>query len=227
MRATKMFKKISVLVPTRMRLERLSTLLASFEETVPNKNAELVFRVDEDDKWSQNFLVGHPVVIGPRGKGYGDMPKFYNEMVAIASGNVIMCGNDDMVFRTFDWPTLLLEVANRYPDGLFNLGSSTHNQTHYPFSTVSRSVVETLGFLWDPRIFWGDMYLRDVMAHFGRCVMVPEVRIDHDWAGHNPDPIYKETLPHKRVVEKDKSYWTGPHAIAVKDAIERLQGVLA
>ena len=224
---TQTFTKISVLIPTRKRLGRLTTLLQSFHDTSIDGHAELVFRIDSDDVESQQFLVGYPKVVGPRGGGYADMPKFYNEMTRIADGNVLMCGNDDMIFRTKGWAERLLEVANQYPDGLFDLGVNTHNPTHFPFSCVSRSVVEQLGFIWDPRIFWGDMYLRDVMAWFGRTIMVHDVKIDHDWAGRKPDQTYYETLSPKAKVEGSRTYWAGPHAEAVRDAVSKLEGVMA
>ena len=117
----------------------------------------------------------------------------------------------------------MLGVANCYPDGLFDLGVSTHNETHYPFFTVSRKAVDVLGFIFDPAVFWADMFWRDVMVKFGRCVMVPQVHIDHDWAGHSPDAVYREGLPYKAVVEQDSAYWAGPHARAVAGAVDKLK----
>lgn len=217
------FTKVSVLVPTRMRPRRLETLLESFEQTVPQDNAELVFRIDEDDVWSQTFLADYPMVVGPRGGGYADMPKFYNELAARASGDVLMCGNDDMVFKTVGWVSILLKEASIYSDGIFNLGVKTHNETHYPFSTVSRILVDTLGFIWDPKIFWGDIYLRDIMAWYARNVMVRAVEIDHDWAGKNPDQTFRETRAPKARVEGSRTYWDIVHRPAVLDAIEKLK----
>jgi hypothetical protein len=216
-----------VLVPTRRRLDRLRVLRESFAGTTDGK-AELVFRVDDDDVETQDELCGSAwleltrvahvvVVIGPRLQGYRSLPAFFNELATAAGGDVLMCGNDDMVFRTPGWPSLILEAANRYPDGLFDLGVATHNADHYPFAIVSRRTTDRLGFLWDPRIFWGDIFLRDVMAAFGRCEMLPHVQIDHDWAGWKPDQVFKES---------DKSiprgYWSGVHAQAVREAVARL-----
>jgi hypothetical protein len=70
------------------------------------------------------------------------------------------------------------------------------------------------------------MYLRDTMAAFGRCVMLPSVCVDHDWAGHAPDDIYREGLPYKAVVEQDPTYWTTRHQPAVADAVTRLKELL-
>lgn len=213
-----MFTKISVLIPTRYRIDRLRSMLASYEQTAVS-GAELVFRVDDDDPETHAFLRDQNAVVGPHHHGYESMPLFFNEMLPAATGDVLLCGNDDMVFQTVGWPTLVLAAANAYPDGLFDLGVTTHNETHFPFSIVSRTVTERLGFLWDPRIFWGDIFLRDVMAAFGRSVRLPSVTIDHDWAG--------DETSQNQIYQRDPTYWTGTHAQAVRDAVGRLRGLAA
>jgi hypothetical protein len=224
-----MYDKISVLIPTRRRLVRLQTLLDSLAHTPP-ESVELVFRVDSDDRETVNYLSEHcdrcVVMIGPRYDGYRSMPIFYNEMAALATGDVLLCGNDDMIFRTDCWARLVLEAANCYPDGVFNIGVSTYNEAHYPFSIVSRKATERMGFLWDPRIFWGDIFLRDVMAWFDRCVMVPSVHIDHDWAGYDPDQVFQETRVSKSQIEGDQAYWTTVHRPAVEEAAGKLQRLM-
>lgn len=219
-----MFGTISVLVPTRGRPDYLRQMLASFEAT-NDGTADLVFRVDDDDQATIEALAGHHTIVGPRRDGYRSLPAFFNELAAAATGDVLLCGNDDMVFRTPGWPGLLLEAANAYPDGLFDLGVTTHNESHYPFSIVSRAATERLGFLWDPRIFWGDIFLRDVMSAFGRAVMVPSVQIDHDWAGFRPDQVFVES--DKDILGKDPTYWSGTHATAVADAVAKLTPICA
>lgn len=222
------FAKISVLVPTRHRIERLKTLLESLTRTTLGQRVELVFRVDNDDVETLEFLgrasAAYVIVSGPRLLGYESLPVFFNQMLAESSGDVLMCGNDDMVFRTPGWPQQVLDAANRYPDGLFNIGVSTHNEAHYPFSVTSRKVADQLGFLWDPRIFWGDIFLRDVMEALGHLLPLPSVQIDHDWAGTHPDQTFEEGNA-QRFKSRDASYWTGVHAVAVAEAVEKLRGL--
>lgn len=220
-----MFETISVLVPTRGRVERLKTLLLSFDRTTSPSVVELVFRVDDDDTETQAFLLGQKIVVGQRLGGYESLPTFFNEMADVVSGDVLLCGNDDMVFCTEGWAEQILKVANEYPDGIFNIGVSTHNAAHYPFSITSRKVASHLGFLWDPRIFWGDIFLRDVMQKFGRCISLPSVQIDHDWAGNRPDKTFTEGNA-QRFLSRDDSYWTGPHAAAVLEAAEKLKELM-
>lgn len=214
-----MFTKISVLIPTRGRVDRLCTLLESFWNTTTDGAAELIFRIDTDDIKTQDFLVNYKKIIGPRFHGYASVPTFFNELAAVASGDVLLCGNDDMVFKTPDWPAKILAAANRYPDGLFDIGVSTHNETHYPFSIVSKKVVDHLGFLFDTRFFWGDLFLRDVMNAFGRCRMLPDVVIDHDWAGFKPDEVFDEGEVWRRTDH------AATHALVVADAVEKLRGM--
>jgi hypothetical protein len=220
------FTKISVLVPTRKRIARLRTMIDSFEAT-NDGCAELVFRIDDDDVESRDFLaaLSYEVIVGPRLLGYTSMPAFFNEMMMVATGDVLMCGNDDMVFRTHNWPSMVLNVANRYPDGLFDIGVSTYNETHYPFYIVSRWAANTLGFLIDPRVYWADIYWRDIMGQFGRCVMVPMVHIDHDWVGHNPDETFVEANQNA-IYQRDPQYWEKTHAVAVAEAVARLRAAL-
>lgn len=225
-----MFTKVSVLVPTRQRIDRLRTMIASFDVTTGNgPEAELVFRVDSDDHATRDFLLawgGHQVVVGPRLQGYSSMAAFFNELYASCSGDVLMVGNDDMVFRTPGWPAAILAAANLYPDGLFDLGVSTYNEDHWPFACTSRTAADRLGFFWDPRIYWGDIYLRDVMGSMGRAVRVPEVTIDHDWAGHAPDSVFSEANQND-IYRRDPTYWNGTHATAVAEAVAKLSGAAA
>lgn len=221
-----MYEKISVLVPTRGRVERLRRMIESFDQTTQGCNAELIFRVDDDDSATRDFLRGSRHYInGPRLGGYDSMPTFFNELAQAALGDVLMCGNDDMIFKTPGWPTLILEQANRFLDGLFNIGVSTHNEDHFPFSVVSRKVVDKLGFIWDPSIFWGDIYLRDVMSWYGRAVHLPTVEIVHDWAGFKPDATFDEA--DKDIVRRRPGYWAEVHAPAVAAAAAKLKEMYA
>lgn len=216
-----MYEKVSVLVPTRNRIERLRTMLSSYDVTTAGAEhaSELVFRIDDDDQETRTFLAGrgHPTIVGPRHRGYESLPIFFNELATLATGDVLMCGNDDMVFKTEHWAPRILEASNGYPDGIFNFGVKTHNETHYPFAIVSRKVVEQLGFIFDPRIFWGDIFLRDTMAAFGRCSMLSHVEIDHDWIGHAPDKVFLEGEGARR------ANWMQRHGEAVDDAVAKLR----
>lgn len=222
-----MFSKVSVLVPTRGRVERLRTLLESFGQTVYHGRAELVFRVDDDDVATQEFLMSSSdnrrwrMIVGPRLDGYASMATYFNELYAAATGDVLMCGNDDMVFLTPAWNVAILNEANRYPDGVFDFGVLTHNAENFPFATVSKMACDKLGFLFDPRIFWGDIFWRDIAVYFGRALPLPSVSIAHDWAGFKPDAVF---LAGEGARRADHMQF---HGVAVAEAVEKLRGEVA
>lgn len=189
------FHRVSVLIPTRGRLARLQRLLASWDATVTDpSSAELIFRIDEDDTESLRFLLTHDhrVLVGQRLQGYRSLPQFFEEMRSKAQGDLLLTGNDDMVFRTVDWPQRVCDVANQHPDGVFCLGVNVQNAKNYPFAIVSAKATEAIGYLHDSRLFWGDVFLRDVYAKFGKAIRTDAVTIDHEWAGHQPDRTFVE-----------------------------------
>src|SRR5678815_5124634 len=107
-----MFKKVSVLVPTRKGITRRQRLLASFDVTTPDRDsAEMVFRIDDDDYETAGLLSATPwtVVVGPRLQGYRSLPVFFEELRAVATGDLFMTGNDDKVFKTPSW---LLQIVD-------------------------------------------------------------------------------------------------------------------
>lgn len=217
------FTKISVLVPTRGRVERLRTMIDSFEHTIKHGHAELVFRIDDDDVPTREFLMSSyanrrwQTLVGPRLNGYASTPTFFNELHRIADGDVLMCGNDDMVFVTEGWNAIILDEANKYPDGIFDFGVATHNGGNFPFATVSKKACDALGFIFDPRIFWGDLLWRDITAYFGRAIELPSVRIDHDWVGFTPDGVF---LAGEGARRSDHMQY---HMQAVAEAVEKLR----
>jgi hypothetical protein len=186
-----MFTKVSVLVATRGRIKQLRTLIDSYAVTVTNlRSAELVFRVDSDDHLSQALLQDGPwrVLVGPQMDGCGSVPQFFDDMRAAADGDVLMCGTDQMVFRTPAWPELVLAETNKYPDGMFHIRIGTLDDSIFPFGIVSRQAVQTVGRLQDPRLHRADTYWLDVMAAFGRDLVLPSVRVEQ-WTGWTPRRI--------------------------------------
>lgn len=220
------FSKVSVLVPTRKRVERLKTMIASFDRTTSGR-AELLFRIDNDDRETYDYLQGVPwrlkggVFKGSRHDGYKSTPQFLKDLLSMMNGDVLMVGNDDMIFETEAWDKWVLAAANQFPDGLFDLGVETLNTSHFPFSIISKKVADTLGGVYDPRIFWGDIYLRDIMAFFGRTVLLPNVRVTHNWAGNLPDATFAEANDLKMSIGTPE-YWER-HRQVVQEAVTKLQ----
>ncbi len=198
------YRRVSLLVPTRNRQESLKKFIDSyFATTSGNDDSEIVFRVDFDDPKSLQILSEYnfPVIVGPRQQGYKSLPAFYNAMARLASGDILMCCNDDVIIETPGWPQLIIAAANKYPDGIFNIGVSTVRlEENYVFSCVSRKLVERLGFINDERLVYSDIFLMDVAKHFGRLSKLWSVRFRHNWAGENSADV-DDTRADARLVE--------------------------
>lgn len=227
------FNKLSVLIPTRRRIKYLEIMLRSFDETVDNHNlTEIIFRCDNDDKETIEYICKTPykIIIGPRNEGYKSLPSFYNEMARIASGDLLICCNDDVIFKTKGWPGILLQEASKYPDGIFLFGVNTClNDDKFPFSIVSNKLVDILGFLNDERLLFSDVFLLDVAKYFNRAIRITSVTIFHDWAGHGADETRRDANKHEfAMVFKDiQGNWTDEyktlHDTVVSEAINKIK----
>ncbi len=138
------YQRVSLLVATRKRPGYLKKFLDSYYATTQGSgDCEIVFRVDYDDPESIQMLAefGFLTVVGPRRNGYRSLPSFYNEMARLATGDILFAVNDDVLIETPGWPRLVIEAANRYPDGIFNFGVSTvMHEDNYVFPCVSRKL---------------------------------------------------------------------------------------
>lgn len=204
----------------RTQPERRVRMWSSWQATTTGTSVELILRLDDDDldtlTWAETLVPRPRIVVGPRLKGYASLPRFFNEMASVSKSDLVMCGNDDMIFLTPGWPTKLLAAANYYPDGIFNFGFMTYPAGAFPFSCVSRQVVERLGFLNDERLLYSDIFLRDVMARFGRAILLPEIVIQHIGIAS------EETNAHKWGLHFNaESYWA-LHNRVVEEAVKTL-----
>ena len=213
------FSEISVLVPTRHRPDRLRKMIQSFEQTQDGQ-ARLIFRADRDDPATVGITREHRTIVGDKLNGYASLPDFFNELYKASDGDVLMVANDDVVFKTQGWDTLILDAANEYPDGVFDFGVMTHNYLNFPLATISRRMADAVGFLFDPRFFWGDIFWRDVTSTLGRAIPLHDVEIDHEWVGFDPDRVF---MAGEKVRRADHSKY---HAQAVAEAVEKVKELL-
>ena len=132
------FKKLSIMLPTRGRVQKLDRAITSLRKNAQDPLCvEIIFRCDLDDEKTQKYLreKDEKFLVGPREKGYASLPKFMNQCAEASSGDVIVMFNDDAIVETVDWDVLLLDCANKFPDGIFNIGVDTGlNANLFPFS---------------------------------------------------------------------------------------------
>lgn len=188
---------LSVIVPSRQRVPQLDRMLRSlWRSAVHQDQIEVICRIDDDDGESQDYFASAGtvpmaerirVIVGSRLNGYATLATLTNEAAREAQADLVLVVNDDVEFQTLGWDTKLRAVAARYPDGIFVLGVDTMNAGKFVFPCVSRRQIDLLGGVFDERLVYTDIWLRDVVKPFGRAIRVPEVTITHHWEGRTPD----------------------------------------
>ncbi len=179
---------ISVIACTRQRVGQLAKMLDSLHATAAGP-VEVVLRVDFDDYETISYLAFRqvPFIVGSRLQGYATLSTLVNEAARLSTGDLVLVVNDDVEFCTPQWDRLLTTVGASYPDGLFDLGVETLNAGNFVFPCVSRRLIQILGGVFDERLIYPDIWLRDILQPFGRAIRVPEVQITHHWDGQTPD----------------------------------------
>jgi|LakMenEpi03Aug12_release.lakeMendotaPanAssembly.Ray.scaffolds.fasta_scaffold66348_3 hypothetical protein len=115
--------KISIQIPTRQRSHHMINVINNILDKVsdPN-NIEILLRMDDDDMDSVNIIkntfpqhIGHliKILVGNRGGGYYDLPKFHYELSEQSAGEWIFLYNDDVIMDTKNFDLFILENHNQ------------------------------------------------------------------------------------------------------------------
>lgn len=209
---------ISVIAATRRRVALLQHMLQTLWDTAaqPKEQIEVVLRCDFDDEASIQFAREHETmcIIGPRRKGYATLATLVNEAARLSHADLVIVVNDDVEFVTPGWDIKLVNLAAQYPDGIFDFGVRTDlNDGNFVFPCTSRRVINTIG-IHHPQLIYSDIWLRDIMATFGRAIPVLDVTIRHKWVGITEDQ--QHAIVHHR--ESPEFYQQ-----CVQDGIETIQ----
>lgn len=110
--------------------------------------------------------------------------EIWNALFGQSLGEVIMLGNDDLVFETRGWDRAFLDVHFSVPDGVYVAWAQDriNGGRHAAFPVVSRSWVRHLGYF-APRAgfkFWyNDTWIYEIGKMVGRLRYLPGVAIRH------------------------------------------------
>lgn len=195
-----MSDKISILLPTRRRINAFTNFYNSIKETA-EEFPEIVAYTDNDDQEMYGFLCGLgdvQVINAPR----IILSQMWNECYRVATGNILMMAGDDLVFRTPGWDRMVKETFDSCPDkilfihgddGIVNFGS--HGFLH-------RRWIETVGYITPPYFScdFCDVWLQDVSNALNRRVHLPFMA-DHMHPVHGKAP-WDET--HIERIERGK-----------------------
>ena len=178
-----MSKRISILTPTRQRPHRLSEFIMSvYQHTEEKDRVEMLMYVDADDPTKdqymdffvhcqtefQDFLRIHFIFGAPK-----SVSKSWNELYIRSVGDIIIMGNDDMIYRTPSWDRMVELESNKFEDDIYCMwmDDRAHQENHCAFPIVSRKWCETLGYF-TPGVFhfgYNDTWVFDLAKRIDRC----------------------------------------------------------
>ena len=137
--------KISLLVPSRERLNLKLTLISSIITTVKNiNNVELIFGIDEDDptknivKKISDAIPFVKIIDIQNNKKFIGINKIWNLLYPHAEGNILGYIGDDMVFKTENWDEKIIDEFNQ------NTASLHHFKAFLPLSVFLNTTTPTL-----------------------------------------------------------------------------------
>lgn len=202
---------VSLLLPTRGRVEKLEESLRSLEETVScAADVEVLIRADEDDIATvqhlaisrYKFHVG--VFVGPRHNGYADLHTYYNELCEFANGRFLFLWNDDATMVTEGWD---LQLATHDVDKLCYVKSRIRDgrgRDRWLFPIVHRSYYELLGHF--SLSAHNDTYVYSVFSNFPATFCDTDITIHHH-ALENLKQKDTTTLEAKQWWSTTKALW--------------------
>lgn len=187
--------KISLLVPSRERLNLKLTLISSIITTVKDiNNVELLFGIDEDDPTRSivyKIAAAIPFVkiidIKNEGKFIG-INRIWNILASNTNEEIFGYIGDDMVFKTPDWDDKILKEfdKNNLPEDKIKLvhcfdGHRLHDEICVNAFT-HRKYYEVLGYFCREEflINWSDQWMYQTFKAFNRVKHRPDIHIQHN-----------------------------------------------
>ena len=185
--------KISLLIPTRKRVNNLKRLIQSVYTTASDpSNIQLAFYVDDDDTETIEFfkdeqihkrftnIFNTVIVVQPRQETFGEIN---NILCRNTSHEILMLGADDIVFRTKNWDNLVISEFKKYPDGIalvFGYDGIQPPGTLATHSFISRKSTDILGYA-TPGDFgynYADNWMTELYRQNDRLIYLP-IYIEH------------------------------------------------
>ncbi|MFK0289754.1 aspartyl/asparaginyl beta-hydroxylase domain-containing protein [Streptomyces sp. NPDC090442] len=195
--ATATPRPLSLLCPTRNRLDNLHTFLRSVQRTAAAPGRiEVLCYVDEDDpalpryralfdraRWRYGAIGRCALHVGPP----IGVAAAWNQLAEQADGDFLLMANDDQLYVDYGWDVALDrragELAELHGDDVLCLyfDAAQYPEGGCDFPIVSRSWYDTLGYF-VPTIFqqWEvEKWVFDLAQRLGRLYPVPGVFVEH------------------------------------------------
>jgi len=214
--------KISLLIPSRERLNLKLTLISSIITTVSDiNNVEIVFGIDEDDptrnivkKISDAIPCVRIVDIKNNGKFIG-INRIWNILAANTSSEIFGYVGDDMIFITPEWDKKILEEFNSKNCPKDNIKLVHCYDGHRQWDEicvnafVHRKYYEVLGYFTREEflINWSDQWMYQTFNTFNRIKWRKDIHIQHNhwiYGGRSKDKTADRMLSdnHDKISDK-------------------------
>ena len=184
----------SILTPTRNRPNNCERFIRSvYNATTSKQNVEMLFYVDNDDPAINaykslelhskkefedfkniKFIFGEPQSVSIS----------WNDLAEKCIGDVLIMGNDDLVYQTSSWDELLdVELKQFEKDEIYvaYMEDGINGERHCAFPIVSRVWYNCLG-RFTPGIFnfgYNDTFIFEVGQMLNRTHFMPHIRAEH------------------------------------------------
>jgi hypothetical protein len=115
-------KLVSILIPTRKRVELLKECLDSLNKTTSDESlVEILVKIDTDDQETIDFISQYKPtsyvkireVITDRKNGYGSLHEHYNSLAKISEAEFLLGFNDDVEMLTEGWEQSYIPFKNK------------------------------------------------------------------------------------------------------------------
>jgi len=210
----------SILTPTRNRPANCERFIKSvYSSTKTRKNVEMLFYVDEDDPaieaykslhWHAQkeyegfkkieFVFGNPMSVS----------KSWNILAERCEGDVLIMGNDDLVYQTDGWDEKLDQELDQYrADKVYVawMNDGINGEKHCAFPIVSREWYECLGRFTPGTFHFGynDTWIFEVGKMLERLHYIPFIHAEHLHFSVGKSEM-DDTYAHNRTKEKGNLY---------------------
>ena len=227
-----MSKVISILTPTRQRVSRLSDFVLSVYQHTEEKNRlEMLMYIDSDDPNKEHymdyydylqtefkdfmrvlFVCGEPQSVS----------KSWTDLYKKSVGDIIIMGNDDLIYKTPSWDRMVELESNAYEDDIYCMwmDDRINSDIHCAFPIVSRKWCDTLGYF-TPGVFhfgYNDTWVFDIAKRVNRCRFLGGVVAEHMHFAANKAP-YDETYAKNR--HEQNSYALDRHIFESEEMVQR------
>jgi len=220
--------KISILTPSRGRPEMAARFASSVIDTayIP-EDIELLFYVDNDDPRLSAYADWHLICPGNVKVIIGEPMRTsmsWNILAKQCTGDILIMGNDDMMYRTEGWDHILLKRIAQFKNGIYvaYFDDGINGESHAAFPIVSRLWYETLGYFTREsfHFLYTDTWISDIGKKLDRMCFIPEVMCEHLHFTTGKMQADETTMRPRRgnAKEQDKDLYEGTDQIRQREA---------